>query len=84
MRGGVRALKREGFRSVIIRCVSNHPTRQGCCYHQKRFALSDLPDASWDQLGPWFRCTICGSVGFVDMALDWTEKIDFSKRSGWQ
>jgi hypothetical protein len=36
------------------------------------------------------RCTACGNVGFVNLAIDWTEVIDFNspggrrKRGEWQ
>ena len=82
MPGGVRELEREGFLTIIVHCVASHPTGQGTCYHQKRFALAALPDATWEELCPWFRCTQCGSVGYVNLAIDWSEVIDFKSPGG--
>jgi hypothetical protein len=82
MKGSVRDLARDGFRSVIVHCVGTHPLKGGCCGHQKRFALAELPDETWENLCPWFRCTECGTAGYVNLAIDWSEKLDFATPTG--
>jgi hypothetical protein len=71
----------EGFTYVIVHCVGTQPGK-GRCWHQGRLYLRDLPDESWEELCPWFRCTECGSVGYVNLALNWSEVIDFSTTTG--
>jgi hypothetical protein len=34
------------------------------------------------QISPHFRCTKCGTVGYVDTRMDWSEVIDFNKGVG--
>jgi hypothetical protein len=41
--------------------------------------LKDLPDWDWREISAHFRCTKCGTVGYVDTRMDWTEVIDFNK-----
>jgi hypothetical protein len=49
------------------------------CHHNGRLRLSDLPDWDWYDISAHLRCTKCGTVGFVDTRVDWTEVINFNK-----
>jgi hypothetical protein len=86
--GSVASWSREGFLNVCVHCVGSVGGTR--CFHQGRLVLAALPDATWNELGPWMRCTACGNVGFVNLAIDWTEVIDFNspggrrKRGEWQ
>jgi hypothetical protein len=41
--------------------------------------LNDLPDWDWQDISAHFRCSVCGTVGYVDTRMDWSEVIDFNK-----
>lgn len=53
------------------------------CHHSGRLRLADLPQWDWYEISAHLKCTRCGSVGWVDMRLDWSEVIDFNKGIGW-
>src|SRR5687767_14722380 len=74
MPGAVGELSREGFATVIVHCVGNRDHKR--CWHQARLKLADLPDMTWEELCPWLRCMECGNAGYVNLAIDWSEKID--------
>lgn len=78
---GVPELRLEGFQTIVIHCVGQH-AGGGRCWHQARLALSQLPEASWEELCPWMRCTACHNAGYVNLALDWNEVIDFNSPGG--
>jgi len=40
---------------------------------------SDLPNWDWQDISAHLKCTKCGTVGYVDTRLDWTEVINFNK-----
>jgi hypothetical protein len=82
MKGSVRSLAHDGFSSVIVDCVGTQPIRGGCCGHQKRFVLTELPDETWEDLCPWLHCTDCGNARYVNLAIDWGKKLDFTTRTG--
>jgi hypothetical protein len=44
--------------------------------------LSDLPDWDWRDISTHLKCTRCGTVGFVDTRVDWSEVINFNKGIG--
>jgi hypothetical protein len=78
--GSVASWSSEGFLTVCVHCVGTVGNRR--CYHQGRLVLAALPDATWNELCPWMRCTACGNVGFVNLAIDWTEVVDFNSPGG--
>jgi hypothetical protein len=41
--------------------------------------LKDLPDWDWYEISAHLRCTKCGTVGYVDTRLNWSEVIDFNR-----
>jgi hypothetical protein len=82
MPGSVRGLARDGFKTIIVHCVGTHPITRAPCHHQKRLGFAELPDETWADLYPWFRCTECGNAGYVSLAIDWSEKLDFATPTG--
>ena len=66
-----------GFRSVLVYCVG--PPKGKLCGHCGRVALENLPEWDWQEISAHFRCTECGTVGYVDTRMDWSEVIDFNK-----
>lgn len=74
-----------GARTARSSVATRHPfglpprSYHDCCHHNGRLRLSDLPDWDWYDISAHLRCTKCGTVGFVDTRLDWTEVINFSK-----
>jgi hypothetical protein len=70
-----------GFKTVIVYCVGpTHPksSHQGC-HHNASLKLDSLPDWDWRDISAHLRCTRCGTVGYVDTRLNWSEVIDFNK-----
>jgi hypothetical protein len=57
-------------------------TYHQCCHHSGRLKLDALPDWDWYDISAHLRCTKCGTVGYVDTRLDWSEVIDFNKGIG--
>jgi len=41
--------------------------------------LDRLPDWDWYDICAHFKCTRCGSVGWVDPRPNWTEVINYTK-----
>ncbi len=71
---------RSGFKVIRAHCVGHR--RDGWrCDHYGDVPLEAVPRKLWQEVGPHFRCTECGSVGYVDLRVDWAELIDFSKPS---
>ena len=66
-----------GFTMVLVYCVG--PPKGKLCGHCGRVALKDLPEWDWREISAHLRCTECGTVGYVDAPLDWSEVIDFNK-----
>jgi hypothetical protein len=44
--------------------------------------LEALPDWDWREISAHLRCTVCGTVGYVDTRNDWSKVIDFNKGIG--
>jgi len=73
-----------GFKTIMVYCLGperpqNYHER---CHHNGRLRLSDLPDWDWSDISAHLRCTKCGTVGFVDTRVDWSEVINFNKGIG--
>jgi hypothetical protein len=69
--------RNSGFTMVLVYCVG--PPNGKLCGHCGRVMLKDLPDWDWNQISAQFRCTKCGTVGYVDTRLNWSEVINFNK-----
>jgi hypothetical protein len=70
-----------GFKTVLVYCVGPGTPRSyhDRCHHHGRLRLCKLPDWDWRYISARLRCIKCGTVGFVDTRLDWTEVINFNK-----
>jgi hypothetical protein len=69
-----------GFKTVLVYCLGDLPDdKYTRCHHIGRIALADLPDWDWYDISAHLKCTKCGSVGWVDTRLDWSEVINFNK-----
>jgi hypothetical protein len=66
-----------GFRTVIVYCLG--PEGGPPCHHSAHLKLSDLPDCDWRDISAHLKCTKCGTVGFVDTRLNWSEVVNFNK-----
>ena len=74
--------KTDGFKSILVFCLGPAELPNGyhsCCHHNGRLYLADLPDWDWFDISAHLKCTKCGSVGWVDTRLDWSEVINFNK-----
>jgi hypothetical protein len=73
-----------GFKTVLVYCVG--PARvqsyHNACRHNASLNLDDLPDWDWYDISAHLRCTKCGTVGYVDTRLNWSEVIDFNRGVG--
>jgi hypothetical protein len=69
--------KADGFKTILVYCVG--PPNGPQCWHWSAVKLEDLPD--WDRADIYahFKCTKCGSVGWVDPRPNWGEVINFNK-----
>jgi hypothetical protein len=70
-----------GFRTVIVYCVGPAKPKtyhENCC-HSASLMLADLPDWDWSDISAHLKCTKCGTVGYVDTRLNWSEVINFNK-----
>jgi hypothetical protein len=65
---------------VLVYCVG--PPKGKLCGHCGSLILKDLADWDWYQISAHLRCTKCGTVGYVDTRLNWSEVIDFNKGVG--
>jgi hypothetical protein len=65
----------------MVYCVG--PARlqsyHNACHHNASQRLDDLPEWDWYDISAHLKCTKCGTVGYVDTRLDWSEVIDFNK-----
>ncbi|SDN04161.1 hypothetical protein SAMN05444050_0506 [Afipia sp. GAS231] len=72
------------FITVLVYCVgpANPRTTQACCHHRGRLRLEELPE--WDgTMSPRTSgVPRCGTVGYVDAGLDWSEVININKGIG--
>jgi hypothetical protein len=69
-----------GFKTVIVYCLG--PPSGPPCHHSAHLNLADLPDWDWRDISAHLRCTKCGTVGYVDTRLNWSEVVDFQKGIG--
>ena len=76
--------KADGFKTILVYCVgpAKPETYHDCCRHNGRLNIADLPDWDWADISAHLRCTVCGTVGYVDTRLDWSEVINFNKGIG--
>lgn len=74
--------KADGFKSILVFCLGPAELPNGYhsrCHHNGRLYLAELPDWDWFDISAHLKCTECGSVGWVDTRLDWSEVINFNK-----
>lgn len=71
-----------GFKTVLVYCLGPAELPNGYhsrCHHNGRLNLADLPNWDWHDISAHLKCTKCGTVGWVDTRLDWSEVINFNK-----
>jgi hypothetical protein len=68
-----------GFRTVIVYCLG--PRHGPRCGHSAPLKLSDLPDWDWRDISAHLKCTKCGTAGYVDTRLNWSEVVNFDRAS---
>ncbi len=71
-----------GFKTVLVYCCGPPKLLNGyhsCCKHNGRIKIADLPDWDWYDISAHLKCSVCGTVGYVDTRMDWSEVIDFNK-----
>lgn len=66
-----------GFKTVIVYCLG--PPRGPCCHHSGHLQLAALPDWDWRDISAHLKCTECGTVGYVDTRVNWSEVVNFNK-----
>jgi hypothetical protein len=66
-----------GFKTVIVYCLGP-PHGQPCC-HSGHLRLADLPDWDWRDISAHLKCTECGTVGYVDTRLNWSEVVNLTR-----
>ena len=73
-----------GFKTVMVFCLGpeSPASYHDRCHHNGRLSLADLPPWDWADISAHLRCTACGTVGYVDTRLDWSEVINFNKGVG--
>jgi hypothetical protein len=67
-----------GFKTVLVYCMGPSELSRGYhsrCHRNGGLRLAELPPWDWHDISAHLKCTVCGSVGWVD----WTEVIDFNK-----
>jgi len=70
-----------GHKTILVYCLGPPAPRgyQDRCHHIGRLRFEDLPDWDWQDISAHLKCSVCGTVGYVDTRLDWSEVIDFNK-----
>lgn len=81
MNGTVAEHRAQGFTRVTVWCVG--PNGGPRCDHKADVPFDRLPPSSWAEVSARLKCTRCGSVGFVDVRLDWSEIVDFKYVHGY-
>ena len=74
-----------GVKTVFVYCVGPDDLRgsyHNACHHNGCLSLDGLPNWDWQDISAHLRCTKCGTVGYVDTRLNWSEVIDFNKGIG--
>jgi hypothetical protein len=53
---------------VLVYCLGPEKpaTYHERCHHNGRLNLADLPSWDWTDISAHLRCTVCGTVGYVD------------------
>jgi hypothetical protein len=69
-----------GFKTVIVYCVG--PPIGKLCGHSGSLSLKDLPPWDWRDISAHLRCTVCGTVGYVNTRNNWSEVINLNKGIG--
>jgi hypothetical protein len=64
------------FKTIIVYCLGP-PGRR--CHHSGHLRLADLPDWEWQDISAHLKCTECGTVGYVDTRVNWSEVINFNE-----
>jgi hypothetical protein len=73
-----------GFKTILVYCLGpgHLQSYHERCHHNGRLKLNDLPDWDWRDISAHLKCTKCGTVGYVDTRVDWSEVINFNKGIG--
>lgn len=73
-----------GFSTVIVYCVgpAKPASYHDYCHHQASLKLESLPTWDWHDISAHLKCTKCGTVGYVDTRLNWSEVINFNRADG--
>jgi hypothetical protein len=68
----------------MVYCVgpARPATYHAACHHNGRLRLDDLPDWDWYDISAHLKCTECGTVGYVDARVDWSEVVNSNKGVG--
>jgi hypothetical protein len=69
----------DGLRRVYVHCVGQHQPSRDRCWHQACLPLEGLPPTAWSEVCPRFRCTECGSLGYVSLQPAWGDVINYSQ-----
>lgn len=69
---------REGFETIRVYCLG-HDSGGWRCRHHGQVPLGEIPRKRWQEVGGLFRCTECGSVGYVHLVPNWSDVMDYSK-----
>jgi hypothetical protein len=65
-----------GFKTIIVYCLGPPGAP---CHHSGHLRIADLPDWDWHDISAHLKCTGCGTVGYVDTRVNWSEVINFNK-----
>jgi hypothetical protein len=71
-----------GFRTILVYYLGPERLPNGYhsrCHHNDRLRLTELPDWDWYDISAHLKCTACGTVGWVDTRVYWSEAVDFNK-----
>ena len=71
MIGSIPESRAAGFRTARVYCVGSMDGQR--CWHNAQFRLADLPQGVWAEVSARFRRTVCSSVGYVHVRLNWSE-----------
>jgi hypothetical protein len=72
--------QKAGFKTVLVYCMA--PAELPGGYHSRghyngRLRVAKLPPWDWHDISAHLKCTVCGSVGWVDTRLDSSAVIEF-------
>jgi hypothetical protein len=81
--GGPATAKPAGFKTILVYCIGPPPRDpRPRCWHNAEVPLERLPEWLWPDICAHFKCTKCGSIGWVDPRPNWPEVINYSKGVG--